>query len=119
MFIRKIVKCPSFTAGDNTLLRELFNPLKDSLKVRYSLAHAAVKPGEITCRHKLKTSEVYYILRGKGTVYIDKENAEVEEGDAIYIPPESKQRIKNTGKENLVFLAIVDPAWRLEDEEIL
>jgi mannose-6-phosphate isomerase-like protein (cupin superfamily) len=119
MFIRDLQKCEEFIAGDNTILRELFNPLKDDMKLRYSLAHAIVKPGNASTKHKLKTSEVYYILQGTGTMYIDDESAEVKQGQAIYIPPEALQYIKNTGNEDLVFLAIVDPAWKLEDEEIL
>lgn len=52
-------------------------------------------------------------------MHIDKETAEVREGQAIYIPPNSRQRIRNTGKTGLVFLCIVDPAWKKADEEIL
>jgi mannose-6-phosphate isomerase-like protein (cupin superfamily) len=43
----------------------------------------------------------------------------VRAGATIYIPPMAVQFIKNSGKTDLVFLAIVDPAWRLEDEEVL
>ena len=119
MLIRDLSKCKEFIAGDNTILRELFNPLKDELMLRYSLAHATVKPGDITYKHRLKTSEVYYILQGEGIMYIDDETEKVREGQAIYIPPDSVQRIKNTGKNDLIFLCIVDPAWKKEDEEVL
>jgi mannose-6-phosphate isomerase-like protein (cupin superfamily) len=40
-------------------------------------------------------------------------------GDTVYIPPGAGQQITNTGRSDLVFLAIVDPAWRAEDEELL
>lgn len=119
MLIRNLKKCEEFIAGDNTRLRELFNPLKDSMELRYSLAHAIVRAGQVTAKHKLKTSEVYYILQGKGTMFIDKEQKEVGEGDAVYIPPMAVQSIRNTGKKELVFLCIVDPAWKMEDEQIL
>lgn len=119
MFIRDLTKCKEFIAGDNTVLKELFNPLKDNINLRYSLAHAIVKPGEMTYDHKLKTSEVYYILTGKGLMYIDDETAEVKESQAIYIPPNSKQRIKNIGKKDLILLCMVDPAWKPEDETVL
>ncbi len=58
MFIKDLSKCREFIAGDNTILRELFNPLKDKMNLRYSLAHAIIKPGEISYYHKLKTSAV-------------------------------------------------------------
>lgn len=119
MFIRDLSKCKEFIAGDKTVLRELFNSLKDKLDLRYSLAHAIVKPGQITQSHRLKTSEVYYILEGSGLMEIDGEKQAVAQGHAVYIPPNSIQRIKNTGKTDLVFLCIVDPAWKKEDEEIL
>lgn len=119
MFIRDLSKLKAFIAGDHTVLRELFNPLKDDLELRYSLAHAVVKPGQITKNHSLKTSEVYYILQGIGVMHIDSETAKVKTGQAIYIPPKSKQQIQNTGKKDLVFLCIVDPAWKPEDETVL
>jgi mannose-6-phosphate isomerase-like protein (cupin superfamily) len=66
----------------------------------------------------LKTSEVYYILSGTGEMYIDGETQPVEPGDAVYIPPHAKQFIRNSGIEPLVFICIVEPAWRKEDEII-
>ncbi|MDP3964917.1 MAG: cupin domain-containing protein [bacterium] len=119
MFIKTLQDCPEFTAGDNTILRELLHPDKDDLKLRYSLAHAVVKPGKTSYAHKLKSSEVYYILEGEGMMHIGDEFAAVGSGQAIYIPPDTKQYIQNTGAKDLVFLCIVDPAWRKEDEEVL
>lgn len=111
--------CEPFLAGDNTLLREILHPDKAPLKLRYSLAHAVVKPGLTSLLHSLKTSEVYYILQGEGLMRINNENKEVGPGHTIYIPPHALQCITNTGNEDLIFLCIVDPAWRAEDEEIL
>lgn len=106
-------------AGDNTILRELLHPDKADVQLRYSLAHAVVKPGQTSFRHKLKTSEVYYIMEGEGMMYIDDESAKVYPGQTIYIPPHSMQYIKNIGQSDLKFLCIVDPAWRPEDEVVL
>ena len=111
MFIRNLQACPEFVAGDTSLLRELFNPLKDDLSLRYSLAHATVKPGSTTSSHTLSTSEVYYILSGSGCIHIDHDQASVQSGDVVYIPPDAVQCIVNTGAVDLVFLCIVDPAW--------
>jgi len=118
MFIKKLKDCPKFISGDNAILRELLHADKGNFKFRYSLAHAVVKPGKVTTAHKLKTTEVYYIVKGSGLMHIDKKVSKVTSGCAIYIPPRSTQYIKNTGKSNLEFLCIVDPAWRKEDEEI-
>lgn len=116
MLTRNLHDCEEFIAGDNTILREILHPDKEDLKLRYSLAHAIVKPGETSYAHALKTSEVYYILEGQGLMYINDEEKSVESSDTIYIPPMARQCIKNTGKIDLKFLAIVDPAWRVEDE---
>lgn len=119
MFVKNLNDCEEFIAGDNTILRELLHPDKADLNLRYSLAHAIVKPGDTSEPHRLKTSEVYYILQGQGVMHIDDEQQKVGVGDAIYIPPMAKQFIHNSGTTDLVFLCIVDPAWRVEDEEIL
>jgi len=119
MFIKDIKNCEEIVAGDETTLKEILHPLKDELKIRYSIAHAVVKPGKKTLWHRMKASEVYYILQGNGLMHIDDETKEVESGHVIYIPPNSKQRISNTGNQDLIFLCIADPAWRKEDEEIL
>ncbi|MBD2256484.1 cupin domain-containing protein [Pseudanabaena sp. FACHB-2040] len=118
MLIRKLLDCPEFIAGDGTQLRELLHPDKQSLQLRYSLAHAIVPVGQVSTPHALKTSEVYYILQGQGEMHIDDETQTVEPGDAIYIPPDARQFIRNTGQEPLVFICLVDPAWRKEDETV-
>ena len=119
MFIRDLRACEEIVAGDETLLRELLHPDKADLRIHYSLARAMVKPGHSSLPHKLKTSEVYYILEGEGIMYVEEESAQVHSGQVIYIPPNSSQYIKNTGNSDLKFLCIVDPAWRPEDEEVL
>ena len=118
MIIRRLNNLKEFKSGDNAILREFFNAHKDKIEVRYSLAHAKVLPGEHTRDHRLDISELYYILRGEGLMYVDDEAANVYPNDAIYIPPNAKQSIKNTGKSDLEFICIVDPAWKPENEEI-
>jgi mannose-6-phosphate isomerase-like protein (cupin superfamily) len=119
MLIRNLKDCAEFISGDGCVLREILHPDKMDLKLGYSLAHAIVRPGDVTLPHRLKTSEVYYIIEGEGIMHIDEETALARAGDTIYIPPKAVQFIRNSGKTDLVFLAIVDPAWRLEDEEVL
>jgi mannose-6-phosphate isomerase-like protein (cupin superfamily) len=119
MFIRKLNQREEITARDNTVLRELFNPLKDDLELGYSLAHAVVRPGDITYPHRLTGSEVYYILEGEGEMYVDDQMENISSGQAVYIPPNSVQKIKNVGLDDLKFLCLVDPPWKAENEEIL
>jgi len=119
MFIRELKDCEEFIAGDNCALREILHPDKDKIALRYSLAHAVVRPGDTTRPHRLRTAEVYYILEGEGAMHINDNSAPVRPGTTIYIPPLAKQSITNSGTTELVFICIVDPAWRKEDEEIL
>lgn len=118
MLIRNLSECDEFIAGDESILRELLHPARQDILARYSLAHATVKPGQKTKPHILQSSEVYYILEGKGIMHINKESKGVKPNQAIYIPPDSSQYIENTGKSDLKFLCIVDPAWTEENEMI-
>ena len=107
-------------AGDGTRLRELLHPNREyPFSGRYSLAHAVLPVGGKSVPHRLRTDEVYYVMQGRGIMHIGEESAHVSAGDAIDIPPNSVQWIENRGSEELIFLCIVDPAWRLEDEEII
>ena len=119
MFIKKLKDCAEITAGDRTRLRELLHPARDAVSVRYSLAVAWLAPGKRSQAHRLKTAEVYYLVRGSGEMHVGDETAEVAAGDAIYIPPDSLQWLENTGKDEVELVCIVDPAWRPEDEQVL
>ncbi len=127
MLVISLKDCREITAGDGSILRELLNPEarpcakragKKTLPVHYSLAHAKVMPGQTTKPHRLKASEVYYILEGQGMMSIDDDSLKVKPDSLIYIPPNSKQYIKNTGTSILKFLCIVDPPWIPENEKI-
>ena len=122
MFVRNLTECNVITALDGTILRELLNPLRDgtALKLRYSIAHASVPVGKASLPHKLtKASEVYYFLEGSGMMHINDETQEVGPGSLVYVPPNATQYLTNTGKKDVIFLCIVDPYWRPEDEELV
>ncbi len=119
MIIKDVKDITEITAGDGSALRELLHPDKGPYPFGYSLARAVVKPGAKTEPHRLKSSEVYYILEGRGLMRIGGETAAVGAGQAVYIPPFHVQSIENVGEADLVFLCIVDPAWRPADEEVL
>ena len=118
MFLKHLKDSKEIIAGDGSILRELLHPEKADLQIRYSLAYVKVPPGQITKNHRLKTSEVYYIMAGHGLMHIDEECFEVSPECAVYIPPGATQYIENTSDSDLKFLCIVDPAWREEDEQV-
>lgn len=119
MIARRLKDSPAFVSGDKVILRELLHPDKGPFSIRYSLAHAKLARGRTTLPHRLKTSEVYYILKGSGIMHIGRRTRKVGPGTTVYIKPRAVQYIKNTGRMPLEFLCIVDPAWKKADEEIL
>jgi mannose-6-phosphate isomerase-like protein (cupin superfamily) len=115
MFVKRLTHCAPIVANDLTELHELLHPDHDGIPLGYSLAHGVIKPGRRSIRHHLEgASEVYCLLQGRGRMHIDDETREVEAGDALLIPPGAVQFLENTGGEDLVFLAIVEPAWQPE-----
>ncbi len=118
MLIKRLGDCATFISGDGALLRELANARTQKRAFGYSLAHGVVKPGAKTKSHTLKTSEVYYILAGKGCMHVNDEAAEVGPDTMIDVLPHSRQYIENIGSSDLLFLCIVDPGWSREDEEV-
>lgn len=82
-----------------------------------SIARARVEAGKTTRWHRLAgTAERYVILAGHGLVEVgDQPPQEVLPGDVVLIPPLCRQRIANTGREDLFFLAICTPPFRPEN----
>lgn len=78
-----------------------------------SIARARVKPGVTTRWHRLSgITERYVILKGTGRVYLDGHTEkDVGCGDVVHVPPSCPQRIRNTGREDLIFLAVCTPRF--------
>jgi mannose-6-phosphate isomerase-like protein (cupin superfamily) len=78
-----------------------------------SIARARVESGVTTRWHRLKgTFERYFIISGIGLVDVGKlPPQEVTAGDIVLIPPMCRQRITNTGVDDLIFLAICSPRF--------
>jgi len=104
--------------AEGCFITELSNSARDP---GVSIARARVEPGKTTRWHRLRgTAERYVILQGSGLVEIDNLGArEVGVGDVIIIPPEARQRIYNSGADDLVFLAICSPRFTPEVYEDL
>lgn len=81
-----------------------------------SVARARVEPGGQTRWHVLDgITERYVILAGQGEVELGDEPARsVGPNDVVIIPPGCRQRIRNTGDDDLVFLAICTPRFCIE-----
>jgi mannose-6-phosphate isomerase-like protein (cupin superfamily) len=99
-----------FYTSEKCYITELSNTPDDP---DVSIARARVESGVTTRWHRLKgTVERYFILNGTGVVEIgEKPPWEVFAGDIVLIPPMCRQRITNTGKDDLIFLAICSPRF--------
>lgn len=105
-----------FFDAEGCFITELSNSEADPA---LSIAQARVTPGVTTAWHRLKgTVERYCILSGVGLVEIgDNDPREVATGDVVYISPMQRQRISNTGNEDLVFLALCTPRFEQSNYE--
>lgn len=93
--------------------------LNSAEDVAVSVAYVRVEPGRVTSWHRLRgIAERYLILSGRGRAETgDRPPREVGPGDVVAIPPDTPQRIANTGETNLVFLAVCTPRFRLKAYE--
>jgi mannose-6-phosphate isomerase-like protein (cupin superfamily) len=78
-----------------------------------SVARVRVRVGDCTAWHRLEGRiERYVILRGIGLVEIgDMTPTRVSEGDLVVIPAGCRQRIRNIGENELIFLALCTPRF--------
>ncbi len=108
-----------YITKDASEIREILVPGNSSLR-NQSLAEAEVAPGKITEEHyHLQSEEIYYILQGRGRMWVEKESRAVKPGDAIAILPGQRHRIANTGRSALVFLCCCAPAYTHEDTVLI
>jgi mannose-6-phosphate isomerase-like protein (cupin superfamily) len=99
-----------FYTQEKCYITELSNTSDDP---DVSIARARVEPGVTTRWHRLAaTVERYYIVEGKGRVEVGQlPPQDVTAGAIVLIPPMCRQRITNTGTEDLIFLAICTPRF--------
>ena len=111
-------KLESFITKDGSRIIDILSPLNSSIR-NQSLGEAHLEPGGITARHiHAESEEIYYIIAGAGVMYIEGEEAQVKDGDAIIIPPGKEHRIRNTGEKELVFLCMCAPPYSHDDTEL-
>ena len=119
MLDKKLHEIDTIDGEEGTIIRQIFHPHNTLNGIRFSIPHSTLSSGKKSRLHKMKTSEVYFILEGEGKIHLDDQTLAVSKDQAIYVPPLSKQFIENTGESELKFLCIVDPAWRKDDEILL
>ncbi len=99
-----------FFTPEKCYITELSNTPDDP---EVSIARARVKPGVTTSWHHLAgITERYCIISGSGRVEIGNMPPQnLRTGDVVTIPPMCRQRIRNIGQDDLIFLAICTPRF--------
>ena len=119
MSVRKSSKIQSIQGNEGTKIKQYFHPHNTLNGINYSIAQFMLEPGKRSKLHKLRSSEIYYILEGRAILNVDENTHHLEKDDSVYVSPNSKQFIENEGSGNLRFLCIVEPAWKVENEILL
>ncbi len=110
----EIKKLPEIPNICNQVLREVWKS-KD-----VSIAHVKMVPGNISLLHKhVLFTELYYILNGKGILFVDNEEFMVAEDTLVEIPPGVSHKLKNVGEFTLSHLVISNPPFNPKDVEVL
>ncbi len=111
--VKKNIGSKEFPTPERCFINEVANDPGDQA---ISIARARVEPGVTTAWHKLQgTEERYIITQGHGNVELGNlAPMEVTEGDVVRIPADTRQRITNIGKYDLIFFAVCSPRFTKE-----
>lgn len=91
MYKRNLKEISGFIAKDGSYVKEVINPRIFDVK-DYSIAFAIIKGS--TKMHYHKTSEeVYFVLKGRGKMFLDDKWFDIKEGDFIVIKPGIKHKV--------------------------
>lgn len=99
-----------FATRERCYIKEVANDDGDE---HLSVARARVAPGITTAWHKLEgITERYLIISGIGKVQVGNVlPVDVTAGDVVRIPAGVRQRIENSGAEDLLFYAVCSPPF--------
>ena len=117
--VSQLADVKPYLTKDQSMIYELMHPAQQG-NTAQSLAMAVVPPGVTTLRHKhLQSEEIYYVLSGKGRLFLDHENWLVGEGDSVCILPGQCHQIENTGTQDLKIFCCCSPAYSHDDTVLM
>ncbi|KFM21402.1 cupin protein [Marine Group I thaumarchaeote SCGC AAA799-B03] len=67
----------SIQGNEGTSIKQFFHPHNTLEGIGYSLAQFTLEPEKKSKLHKMKSSEIYYILEGKANLRIDDSTMEL------------------------------------------
>ncbi len=89
----------------NSMSRRLFGPEIFSTDWNH-VDHLIIPADSVVTRQLEGIEEVYYVIKGKGTVTLNNEKADIKPDDAFFGSLGEKPAIANNGRENLEVLVI-------------
>lgn len=72
--------------------------------------------GRLSYQYHNKRAEVWTIVQGKALVTLNDKDYEYNTGEVVIIPLQAKHRIKNIGKEKLIFIEVQHGTYFGEDD---
>ena len=107
MSLKKNSEIETIQGNEGTKIKQYFHPHNTLNGINYSIAQFTLESGKKSKLHKIKSSEIYYILEGTASLKINEETHQMEKDDSAFVPPNSEQFIENKGNTDLRFLCIV------------
>jgi len=96
------------------VIRHLVTP--ENMGARHLwLGTSTVDPGFTSNAHAHEDQEeIFYCVSGKGRIKVDDEEAPLEPGVTVYVPPKAVHQLINDGDEKLKVVSAVAPPFILE-----
>jgi mannose-6-phosphate isomerase-like protein (cupin superfamily) len=111
MEIAQLDELDAFTTLDGSTIRELAGPAWTPVR-HQSLAEASLPPGGETAEHyHPRAEELYYFTSGSGRMRLGEDEADVQAGDCVVIPPGTPHKLWNRGPDALVLLCCCAPPY--------
>jgi len=113
-FVLNVYDLPTVDNICNQVLREAIQLQK------FSMAHVIVRQGDVSSLHDHHNmKELYFILNGRGKLYVNNKVFEVQKGAYVPIPFNSPHKLKNTGKGQLEHLVFAIPPFNPDDVHLI
>ena len=98
----------------------LYNNTNERLNIQFEVERLPLKtetldsrivkiaPGKYNENHRHAHETIFYIMSGEGRVVVDNSVVEVKTGDVVFVPRWSMHQSQNSGKDEMVILAVTD-----------
>ncbi len=80
---------------------------KDMGAENFAMRLFEMKPGGYSPLHSHPWEHEVFILEGEGLVVSEEEERKFRAGDVIFIPPNERHQLKNTGQKTVKFLCLI------------